>query len=190
MLTLNNPYSQEEIIAATQTVGTYVGDFFSGLSPERFTYETEGVWSAQSNLQHMLLSLKPLAKAISMSPDRLEKMFGRSDRSSEDYDVIVQHYQKKLEEGLRAEGSGFEPVGYRMPEDVEDVQAYLLEEWHKTIEKYLAAIDEWSDTDLDAYLLPHPAVPDMTVREMLMFTLYHNIHHVEDVTRLLESAAI
>lgn len=48
-----------------------------------------------------------------------------------------------------------------------------------------AALGKWSDKALDSYLLPHPLLGKMTVREILFFTLYHNLHHVNDVQRLL-----
>lgn len=187
MLDLNNPYSQEEIIAATEKVGQHVADYFAGLSPEQFTYHTDGVWSAQLNLQHLLLSNKPVAKALGLPADRLEKMFGRSERSSHDYDTIVATYRKKLAEGLRAEGSNFEPIAFRMPDDVEDEQTYLVAEYQKTTQRLIEAIDAWSDGDLDTYNLPHPAVPDMTLREILLFTLYHNLHHRSDVEKLFQT---
>jgi uncharacterized damage-inducible protein DinB len=187
LLDLNNPYSIDEILAANERVGIHVGDAFAALSPEHFTYQTDGVWSPQLHLQHLLLSNKPLAKAMQMSLDRFERMFGRSERSSHDYDNIVAIYRQKLDEGLRAEGSNFEPIIFRMPDEVEDAQTYLVDEWRKTNVNLIAAIDGWTDGDLDAYLIPHPAVPDMTVREMLLFTLYHNLHHLNDVEQLLQA---
>jgi uncharacterized damage-inducible protein DinB len=40
---------------------------------------------------------------------------------------------------------------------------------------------------LDRLRLPHPALGKLTVREMLFFTIYHNIHHVENVVRRLSA---
>jgi hypothetical protein len=31
--------------------------------------------------------------------------------------------------------------------------------------------------------MPHPLLGKLTVREMLLFTLYHNLHHVQNVAR-------
>jgi hypothetical protein len=36
---------------------------------------------------------------------------------------------------------------------------------------------------LDRLRLPHPGLGLLTVREMLLFTLYHNTHHVLGVER-------
>lgn len=40
----------------------------------------------------------------------------------------------------------------------------------------------WSETQLDSYLLPHPVLGRVTVREMLMFTLFHFDHHRDTVS--------
>ena len=33
--------------------------------------------------------------------------------------------------------------------------------------------------DLDKYVLPHPLLGKVTLREMLYFTIHHNEHHLE-----------
>ena len=51
------------------------------------------------------------------------------------------------------------------------------------------AIGSWREQDLDRYVLPHPLLGKLTLREMLFFTLYHNYHHVRNVAARLQSAA-
>lgn len=64
----------------------------------------------------------------------------------------------------------------------------------------LAALDEslaallrhlsrWGERALDRLRLPHPGIGMLTVREMAMFTVYHNTHHVLGVARQLAAAA-
>ena len=38
-------------------------------------------------------------------------------------------------------------------------------------------IDSFSEKDLDNYILPHPLLGKLTIREMLFFTIYHVQHH-------------
>ena len=47
----------------------------------------------------------------------------------------------------------------------------------------------WGEWTLDRLRLPHPALGRLTVREMLFFTLYHNLHHVENVARRIKPLA-
>jgi hypothetical protein len=49
------------------------------------------------------------------------------------------------------------------------------------------ASEPWREEDLDRYRLPHPVLGLVTVREMLMFTLFHFDHHRENVARRLEA---
>jgi hypothetical protein len=42
----------------------------------------------------------------------------------------------------------------------------------------LKKIGQWSEKNLDAYLLPHPLLGKITVREMLFFTTFHTDHHL------------
>jgi hypothetical protein len=47
----------------------------------------------------------------------------------------------------------------------------------------VAQAGRWSEADLDACRLPHPLLGRLTVREMLLFTQYHEVHHVANVER-------
>ncbi|NBX80802.1 MAG: DinB family protein, partial [Flavobacteriales bacterium] len=46
--------------------------------------------------------------------------------------------------------------------------------------------DNFTEDDLDKYVLPHPLLGKLTLREMLCFTIYHVKHHVEIIKRDLE----
>jgi len=50
---------------------------------------------------------------------------------------------------------------------------------HKTIKQ--------SETALDLYILPHPLLGKITLREMLYFTAYHVYHHQTIVERDLKN---
>ena len=44
----------------------------------------------------------------------------------------------------------------------------------------------WGELALDRYRLPHPLLGRLTVREMLLFTLYHSVHHFNLVSTRVE----
>jgi len=60
-----------------------------------------------------------------------------------------------------------------------------VQKWNVTGNDLLAALRNWQDENLDEYLLPHPLLGKLTIREMLFFTLYHDQHHVNNVRQLL-----
>ena len=45
------------------------------------------------------------------------------------------------------------------------------------INKLNKKIDSFDEKDLDRYILPHPLLGKLTIREMLFFTVYHVQHH-------------
>ena len=49
-------------------------------------------------------------------------------------------------------------------------------------------VERWSERAMDRYRLPHPLLGQLTVREMLFFTLYHNVHHIHVVARRLSAS--
>ena len=46
------------------------------------------------------------------------------------------------------------------------------------IEEFAQAVSQWRPPALDRTRLPHPLLGRLTVREMVHFTLLHNVHHV------------
>jgi|SRR5882672_10633400 len=43
----------------------------------------------------------------------------------------------------------------------------------------IAKIEKQSEADLDKYILLHPLLGKLILREMLYFTIHHNEHHLE-----------
>ena len=46
-------------------------------------------------------------------------------------------------------------------------------------DKMIARLSSWSESKLDTYLLPHPLLGKLTLREMLFFSVYHIEHHLK-----------
>ncbi|MCB9182399.1 MAG: DinB family protein [Flavobacteriales bacterium] len=53
----------------------------------------------------------------------------------------------------------------------------------RTLDLLCKRTSRWSESDLERYLLPHPLLGKLTLREMLYFTLYHVQHHQALVQR-------
>jgi hypothetical protein len=58
-----------------------------------------------------------------------------------------------------------------------------MESWREVANSLCEATVPWGEGSLDRCRLPHPLLGKLTVREMLFFTLYHNLHHVQNVAR-------
>jgi hypothetical protein len=178
-------YAKLDIAARLKTVQAAVHDTVAAMTPEQFERVTGEEWPAADYLKHLILSVKPFARVVSMPLDKLRDMFGVPDRDSMSYEDFVELYHRRLGEGMRAElVPAVTPVEYRLPPDMTDLKSTLLTAWNEGNDRLIAALETLDEASLDSYQLPHPAVGLVTLREMLYFTVYHNNMHWRDIERV------
>jgi hypothetical protein len=171
--------SKEQIIGRLQKNHHLLADTISGLSEENFNSAPAGKWTAGQQLDHIYLSLKPLTTALGLPKIGL-RAFGSANRLSRDYDGVVAKYHEALANGGKAPNNFVpDPVSY-MDKDA------LADKLKGNLAKLASHLDKYSEEDLDSYLLPHPLLGKMTVREMLYFTIYHSEHHYKVAMANLE----
>jgi hypothetical protein len=191
MLMMTSPHTKSQLIEQLSQVQRGVAETVQAMSASQFTSGTDEAWSAANYLKHLILSVKPFAKAIGLPPAQLQRMFGKPERPSMSYDELVVRYQERIADGVRAED--FErvtPASYRMPEGVENEQEYLLKTWNDSNRRLFDALQRWDEADLDRYQVPHAALGTITVREMLFFTLHHNTLHWRDIQQAGANAGV
>jgi hypothetical protein len=182
MIRLRQPHTKQEIAAAFETEFTAVHNFFAAIDEEQFLSAPEGVWSPAENLVHLIKSCAPVIMALNIPKTALRIRFGWVRHELR---TLAQVRHTYVNEAL---ANGGQAGGPFLPDGVEPTpgaQARILGKWQEKGTELQAALEKWSDKALDHYLLPHPLLGKMTVREILFFTLYHNLHHVNDVQRLL-----
>lgn len=179
---MSDPQSKADVIEQLSHVQREVTRAVQNMSEPQFTSGTAESWSAAEYLKHLILSVKPFAKAMSLPAAQLERMFGKSDHRSRNYAELVAAYKAKLAEGLRAEDNPpITPAVYRFPEGTTDERAHLVQAWNDGNNRLIEALNHWQEVDLDAYQLPHPVGQILTLREMLFFTVFHNTTHWHDI---------
>jgi len=161
-----------EIISALREKHRDFTDYIVSLNDADFTYShRNGKWTAGQQAEHIYLSVSPVATAMKLPNFILGPAFGKSNRPSGTYDEVVAKYKTKLAEG-----------GVATSRFVPEIQTNLHKAELKTkvdtaVEKLCGRIDKFSEEQLDTFLLPHPLLGKMTLREMLYFTIYHVQHH-------------
>jgi hypothetical protein len=113
-------------------------------------------------------------------------MFGAARDPSRTFDELRQTYLGVLSKGATA--GRFAPSPTTPPADVRHWQKHLIGRCAGYIERLERGLEPWSESDLDRYRLPHPLLGRLTVREMLLFTLYHYEHHKSNVVRRMGSS--
>ncbi|HVI46597.1 MAG TPA: DinB family protein [Chitinophaga sp.] len=149
-------------------------EFVQSMPDHRFTVTPYGKWSAGQQLHHLIKSSRPVGTALGY-PKLLLRYFGRSKQPSRSYDILVLKYQQLLEKGARSTRTYLPGVVYLAQRQV------LLQAYHKQKIKLLDNLSRWSENDLDSYVLPHPILGKITIRETLYFTAYHNQHHLQQL---------
>lgn len=179
---MSDPQSQEDIVERIASIQQGVSNDIVGMSDAQFNSGTTEAWSAADYLKHLLLSVKPVAKALAFPADRLQSRFGLCEQPSRTYAEVVKVYQTRLDEGVRAEDyEKVVPTFYRFPEGTTDERGYLIESWTETNQRLIEAAKGWNENELDTLQLPHPAIGMITLREMLFFTIFHNTRHWHDI---------
>lgn len=170
---MSDPRSKEEVLSSLKIGVEEVHAALLELSVKECFQKDGERWSAAENLQHLILSVVPLAKGLEMPKLTLRMMFGKSASDSRSFSNIIVVYKELLEKGAVA-------TNRYVPDEIpqtEEAKADLLHNWQRAGKRLLAAAEAWSEQDMDVYQLPHPLIGKMTVREMLFFTIYHNAFH-------------
>ena len=135
----------------------------------------EGKWTTGQHTKHLLESIKPLNTALSLPKFILKYKYGKANRAVRGYDAIKNRYLERLKE---AQGivSPFSR-GKKIPKAKD--KNYFINRLKVESKKLQYKTKKWSDSDLDTYILPHPLMGRMPIRELLMWTSYHVEHHTK-----------
>jgi len=187
MLELNNTFAKADLITSFEKVHREVATYFLSIPLESFFKSPSDKWSPAENLLHLIKSVKPVTMAMKMPRWQLRLLFGKPQTASRRFEQIKETYQRTLANGGKAAGR-FIPAIQEIPSPPDQYRNSLVQKWNATGESLLAILRSWQDENLDKYFLPHPLLGKLTIREMLFFTLYHDLHHVNNVRKLLGQA--
>ena len=172
-------HDKPEIISALNENVDAFNNYITPLSKEQFEATPNVKWSAGQNLDHLIRAMKPLQLAYGLPKIALRILFGKTNRLSKTYDELVAKYKTKLAAGGRASGPFIPPfISFEKKDE-------LIKKYTEQKQKLIGKIGKQSEKDLDLYILPHPLLGKVTLREMLYFTIHHNEHHLESLKNRL-----
>ena len=155
--------TREEIIQELEKGFDQVINVTELLEPTLFFKKIDSKWSVVDNLEHLILSVKPLKLAFRL-PKFILLYFGKPNRPIRTYEELVKKYLERLSAGGKAT-SAFVPKS-----NYQD-KRLLLENFKQVNQGFIKSLEKWNDADLDRYLIPHPLLGKLYVREMLYFTI-------------------
>lgn len=146
-------------------------NYLNDLTINDFEWTREHKWSAGQQLEHIVICVKPLVKALGMDKKMLEQTFGVAAGAGKTYDELLALYVTKLNTGGKAPDRFVpQPVLSNQRETLTAGLVKLVMELNHTLERF-------TEQELDTLCLPHPLLGTISIREMLYNTIYHVEHH-------------
>lgn len=172
--------TKQEIILQLKNNHLAIIEYINTLNENDFLYAPEAKWTAGQQLDHIYRSTSPVLLALSLPKFMLKLLFGKSNRPSKTYDALIEKYNQALTKGGKASGR-FIPKSVAFTD-----KQRLIIALTNTINKLSSKVENLTETELDSYILPHPLLGKLTLREMLYFTVYHVQHHHDLTVKYLK----
>lgn len=154
-----------------QTLLNWLGD----LEDDKWELGPSGKWTTGQHVLHLLQSISRLNLALSLPRFILRYKYGKANRKVRDYNSVVNRYHERLKE---SNGATFGPSRNMKIPKLKD-KSYLLNRIQTENKKLQYKTHKWTNEELDSFILPHPLMGKMPVREMIMWTAYHVEHHTK-----------
>lgn len=167
--------NRREIIEALENAHEDAVEYWAGFETPEFFSPMGGRWSAAEHVRHLTRAMTPLLPVLRVPRAALRFAFGAATKPSRSYTDIELAYTQALAAGGTA--GRFAPPPDRHAPDVVRRNA-IMDAHSETLRGLTQAMERWTEPQLDAHRLPHPLLGKLTVREMMLFTLLHNQHHV------------
>ena len=167
----------EEIIRDSEKAFWQFASFCESVPDPEFFRERNGSWSIAQHLQHLTISTKTSTAAYALPKFILRMVAGKPNRASRSYDELVNKYQTKLAEGGKARGR-YIPGKLTARTGKEK----MIDKWFAVTGTYLKAIRKnCNESQLDRFIVPHPLLGKITLRELGYFNIYHTKHHLKNI---------
>lgn len=170
---------KQEIINQINDITAEVIAYVKKLSEEEVNKSNDGKWSINGNVEHLIKSIKPLSKAHKVPKFLLKYKFGKMNRENRTYDEVNTKYKKAIDANLAPNPNPFAPK-----KDGEFNKNKLLKNYNQETKRLVKSLSSWSESQLDSYVLPHPAIGKLSIREMLYFTHLHTKHHLDTIKKI------
>ncbi len=165
-------YRHDELRAALQRQSLQLNAFFSSIPMRAFFDGSDEAWSPAHHVQHLIMSVTPLARGLQNASRLPATPEGTVSRT---FTEVRDAYLKALGKGVPPV-AGFAPT-LEPVKDREKYQRELSRGFSGALVQLSSALEGLKDDDLDKLAIPHPLLGPLTVREMVLFTIYHNQHH-------------
>jgi hypothetical protein len=175
--------TKTKIISAAENAFTQFSQTCNGIDEVAFFKRHGEKWSVAENVQHLIISTNASSLAWYLPLFLVRWIGGTPNRNSRTYDELKDKYYKKLSDGGRA-SSRFVPK----PIEIKYGKQKLLDNWNKATAKFIQTLSKnRTENNLDNYLVKHPLLGRITLRELGYFTIFHTEHHLHSIQKAIEN---
>jgi DinB superfamily len=175
---MNPAMTQSELVQALEARHKQVGEYFSSLPEETFLADTVPKWNPAQHLIHLTRANSRIAQGF-QARDALPN---NDSGQAKSYEVVRETYLTAL---AHAPSELLAKNGAAVQVEANPSQSQILEAYQQAGTNLRQGIQAWTEAELDAKAMPHPLLGLLSVREMLEFALYHDLHHLEGVRKTL-----
>lgn len=172
---------KKELIVGLHRNYTSFCNYVASLSDDAYTFATPEKWSAELQLKHLILSVKPLVHVYGLETSVIKEKFGVTSEQPRSYENIKALYFQQLKKGGKAPDR-FAPDHQPIP------KAELLQELQNLVQQLSTLIEKFSEAALDTLCVPHPLLGNLSFREMLYNADYHAEHHQQLIVQMLKKS--
>lgn len=158
-------------------------DTISTLDKTVYEFSWSDKWTPGQQFVHIRKSISPVALAFALPRFILKYQFGVTNRPSRTYDELVARYLKALEGRTAVAPKQFQPK--LVPYSTHDKEQKIFK---KNLKRLVTQVNKWTEKDLDYYVIPHPLIGKLTLREMIYFCTYHVQHHHKITQEIIKNA--
>ena len=172
--------NKQEIIDEIQKISNEVLTYVEKLSDDKASKLQNNKWSINGNLEHLISSIKPLTKAHKVPKFLLGYKFGKMNRKGRSYEEITAKYQTAMDNNKAPNPN---PFGPKASNNIE--KKVLTTQYRKETNRLIKSLAKWNENQMDTFILPHPVLGKLSIREMLYFTHYHTKSHLATIKKII-----
>jgi hypothetical protein len=179
---MNPSMTQAELVQALEKRHKEISEYFSSLPEATFVADTALKWNPAQHLIHLTRANSRIGQGLQARDALPNKDSGQA----KSYEVVRETYLTAL---THAPSELLAKNGAAVQVETNSSQAQILEAYQQAGTGLRQGIQTWTEDELDTKAMPHPLLGLLSVREMLEFALYHDLHHLNGVRKYLDSVS-
>jgi hypothetical protein len=166
---MSHPRTKADVLAALEANAQTIATLYATLPGDALAEGDPDHWGPAHHLVHLTLTSRAIAGGL------------RSGRLPPHPTARSRGYAELIAAASTSVGAAPRELllerGRVATVPAEASRESLVDEYLRASAELRAATEAWAEEDLDRSAMPHPYIGMLTVREMLLFCVFHERHH-------------